>query len=146
LLREEGSGTADEDRLENLNELEEVVTRFRGVAEFLSFVDQQLARSQSDEPGDRVQLMTIHRSKGLEWPVVFAVGVSEGLLPHRRCMEPAALEEERRLAYVAFTRARDELYVNAVREWQGKYLEPSRFVYEAALMEREVLDYLKATV
>jgi DNA helicase-2/ATP-dependent DNA helicase PcrA len=77
--------------------------------------------------------MSIHRSKGLEWPVVFVVGASEELLPHRRCMDPESLEEERRLAYVAITRARDELHVSSVREWQSAPLEPSRFVYEAEL-------------
>jgi DNA helicase-2/ATP-dependent DNA helicase PcrA len=138
LLREEGSGGRDEDRIENLNELEQVAGRFGAdLSALLAFVDQQLAKSSSDSNDpDKVQLMTVHRSKGLEWPVVFVVGMSDEILPHRRCLDRESLEEERRLAYVAFTRARDELYVSSVREWQGKELGPSRFLAEAGLLSK----------
>ena len=66
-----------------------------------------------DDERDRVQLLTIHAAKGLEWPFVFVVGMEEGTLPHERSIgDPAALEEERRLCYVALTRAGERLYLS----------------------------------
>jgi DNA helicase-2/ATP-dependent DNA helicase PcrA len=91
--------------------------------------------------------MTIHRSKGLEFPVVFLIGASEGILPHSSALEAdkmkdkvaeanqekeekmlAAIEEERRLMYVAITRAKEELYISSPSYYRGKKTEVSRFL------------------
>lgn len=94
--------------------------------------------SQQKEVGDRVQMMTIHASKGLEFPCVFLVGVEEKRLPHERSMEtPQGVEEERRLFYVALTRAQKFLFLSHCgfrargnRSARGSDVEPSRFLSE----------------
>lgn len=87
----------------------------------------------ADAP-DAVQLSTLHASKGLEFKHVFLIGVEEGVLPHRESMEPAKLEEERRLMYVGITRAQRSLHISyAERRKQGRDFfpcEPSRFIAE----------------
>jgi DNA helicase II / ATP-dependent DNA helicase PcrA len=84
---------------------------------------------------DRVTLITLHAAKGLEFPVVFMVGLEEGLLPHRRALEDEReLEEERRLAYVGMTRAKDRLYLVHAHHRStygvGAQADPSRFLAE----------------
>ncbi|HWI60669.1 MAG TPA: UvrD-helicase domain-containing protein [Symbiobacteriaceae bacterium] len=95
-----------------------------------------LADSQDDEKGeDVVKLQTIHSSKGLEYPVVFVVGMEQGVLPNRRALEEGSLEEERRLCYVAMTRAREQLYLTSCRIRSDRsgfaVTEPSQFLEEA---------------
>lgn len=139
---------------EMLDELEASAERFAGIAEFIGFVDSVIAKNEEgrsrklEEQGDRVALMTIHRSKGLEFPVVFLIGASEGCLPHASALDAermrdlhpklaaedkgaAALEEERRLAYVAVTRAKEELCISSPARYRGKKAEVSRFLLAA---------------
>ena len=93
-----------------------------------------LDSQQSEERPDAVQLCTLHAAKGLEFKHVFLIGVEEGVLPHRESMEPAKLEEERRLMYVGITRAQRSLHISyAEKRKQGRELipcEPSRFIAE----------------
>src|SRR5438874_493623 len=91
-----------------------------------------------EENGDAVTLITLHAAKGLEYPVVFIVGMDEGSLPHARSVDkPEQLEEERRLAYVGFTRAMRRLYL--IRAYRRSYFgesqvtEPSRFLEDIPL-------------
>ena len=86
------------------------------------------------ENSDAVKLMTIHKSKGLEFPIVFLAGMSDEVLPNKRAtMENpvAGLEEERRLAYVGITRAKEYLLVTSPEYYQGKYKGISKFIQEA---------------
>nr|MBL8410948.1 UvrD-helicase domain-containing protein [Dechloromonas sp.] len=89
---------------------------------------------QNDEEYDAVQLSTLHAAKGLEYPHVFLVGVEEGILPHRESLEPAKLEEERRLMYVGITRAQRTLNISWCerRKQMREFIpcEPSRFIDE----------------
>ncbi|MCL6459002.1 MAG: UvrD-helicase domain-containing protein, partial [Gorillibacterium sp.] len=139
---------------EMLDELETSAERFDTIAQFLDFVDEVIAKreqhkvSTSPQQGNRIALMTIHKSKGLEFPVVFLICASEGSLPHSTALaegqmkntvgkkasaksSEVALEEERRLAYVAVTRAKEELFISSPARHRGKKAEVSRFVLAA---------------
>lgn len=106
--------------------------------------------SSRKEVGDRVQIMTIHASKGLEFPCVFVVGCEEKRLPHERSMDtPEGVEEERRLFYVALTRAQKFLYLShcgfrsrGARQVRGSDIQPSRFLSEVPvhLLEQSETD------
>lgn len=93
-----------------------------------------MERGEDDEDADQVQLMTLHASKGLEFPIVFMVGMEEGLLPHQSSIDEDNIDEERRLAYVGITRAQKQLFFTIAKErrFQGEFIEPSpsRFLYE----------------
>ncbi|MDN0089107.1 DNA helicase Rep [Yersinia nurmii] len=106
--------------------LVQVVTRFT--------LRDMMERGESDEELDQVQLMTLHASKGLEFPYVFLVGMEEGLLPHQSSIDEDNVDEERRLAYVGITRAQRELFFTHCRERRqyGELMrpEPSRFLME----------------
>ncbi|MCL2451411.1 UvrD-helicase domain-containing protein [Candidatus Saccharibacteria bacterium] len=120
-----------ESRLENVAELVGVAKSFNDLAEFL---EEVALVSSADQKADKaVTLMTLHAAKGLEFPVVFMVGMEEGIFPGTRAeYEPAAMEEERRLAYVGMTRARAELVLTfaSSRLLYGarQYNLPSRFL------------------
>jgi DNA helicase-2/ATP-dependent DNA helicase PcrA len=104
-----------------------------------AFLEEVALVSDQDELAetkDRVTLLTLHTAKGLEFPVVFIVGLEENVLPHSRSMDvPDEMEEERRLMYVGVTRAKDQLYlVRAFRRMlygRGQVNEPSRFLRDA---------------
>lgn len=100
-----------------------------------------LLTSVDDDDGERdqVQLLTIHAAKGLEWPMVFVVGLEEGTLPHERSLVSAdGVEEERRLCYVALTRAGERLFLSwAAGRNRGQQLKPSRFLAEIEAYGRE---------
>jgi len=103
----------------------------RGYLDRLSLADSL----DEDKGGDVVKLQTIHSSKGLEYPVVFVVGLEQGILPNRRALDEGNLEEERRLCYVAMTRAREQLYLTSCRIRSDRsgfqVTEPSQFLEEA---------------
>jgi DNA helicase-2/ATP-dependent DNA helicase PcrA len=96
-----------------------------------------LAGGDDEEDGTgAVTLATIHQAKGLEWPIVFAIGFTEGSLPHHRAIRPEeaeAIEGERRVAYVAMTRAREELHLSGSASLWGRPAGLSRFLAEARL-------------
>jgi DNA helicase-2/ATP-dependent DNA helicase PcrA len=106
-----------------------------GLARFLEEVALVSDQDELEDVPDRVTLITLHAAKGLEFPVVFIVGLEEGLLPHRRALEDEReLEEERRLAYVGMTRAKDRLYLVHAHHRStygvGAQSDPSRFLSE----------------
>ncbi len=126
-------------RLENLQELLNVTTEYDATSEepslsgFLESVSLVADVDSFDENGEAVTLMTLHSAKGLEFPVVFLVGLEEGVFPHSRALtSDTELEEERRLCYVGMTRAREELHlVHAHRRslyGQPSFNRPSRFL------------------
>ncbi len=102
-----------EDREENLGSLLSDAQNFATLPDFLEEV-ALMSGVDSQNDGNKVTLMTLHAAKGLEFPVVFMVGMEEGILPHSRVFEsgPSELEEERRLCYVGMTRAREELHLS----------------------------------
>jgi DNA helicase-2/ATP-dependent DNA helicase PcrA len=130
-----------EGRVENIRELMGVAAEFEsrqpegGLAEFLEQIALVTEQDEYDEDASAVTLMTLHNAKGLEFPVVFIVGMEDGVFPHYRSMgDTAELEEERRLAYVGITRAQERLYLTHAwsRSLFGSvsYNPPSRFLSE----------------
>ncbi|MDG1753258.1 MAG: DNA helicase Rep [Thalassotalea sp.] len=115
-------GDEDEDPMT----LAQVVTRLT--------LRDMMERNEDEEDSDQVQLMTLHASKGLEFPYVFLIGMEEGLLPHQTSMDEGNVEEERRLAYVGITRAQRELIFTYARErrqfGEVSRTEASRFLHE----------------
>ncbi len=104
-------------RVENVKELRSVAEEFPSLTEFLENVALVEGSSDKKIVGDAVTLMTLHSAKGLEFPIVFMVGMEEGLFPHSRSlMAPHELEEERRLCYVGITRAMHKLYLTYTRQ------------------------------
>lgn len=139
------SPTAAQMRMKNINqltdwldemlkgdEIEEPYTLADAVARFT--LRDMLERNENETEQDEVQLMTLHASKGLEFPYVYLIGMAEGLLPHQNSIDEDNVEEERRLAYVGITRAQQLLTFSYSRERRQfgeiSYLEPSRFLYE----------------
>ncbi|HWU75409.1 MAG TPA: 3'-5' exonuclease [Rhodanobacter sp.] len=151
-----GNGEA---RVENLDELVNVASRFERTAEdielglselsaFLAHATLEAGEHQGEAGDDCVQLMTLHSAKGLEFPVVFLVGMEEGLFPSQRSVDDEGrLEEERRLAYVGITRARERLIVSHAesRRMHGTEMlsRPSRFLGE---MPAELIDEVRPRV
>ena len=88
------------------------------------------AAGDSGDDGRGVAIMTMHASKGLEFDVVFLPDLNEAVVPYQRSVEDGNLEEERRLLYVAMTRAREHLYLSYTAERFHKEMEPSRFIEE----------------
>lgn len=110
----------DYSRIENIQELENVAAQFENSSVMLENIalvqDDYLADLSAEEAANVVTLMSLHSAKGLEYPVVFMVGMEDGLLPHSRSlMDRAQMEEERRLCYVGITRAKEKLYFSYAR-------------------------------
>jgi len=126
----------NENRLENLKELLRAMQDYDSLQAFLEHVALATSIDQEWE-GEKINLMTMHAAKGLEFEVVFLPGWEEGLFPHQKSLEESgdfALEEERRLAYVGITRAKNEAFISFAmkRAYHGDWNEtlPSRFINE----------------
>lgn len=119
-------GMLEGDEIEEPMNLVQVVNRLT--------LRDMLERGEDDDEADQVQLMTLHASKGLEFPHVFLIGMEEGILPHQNSLEDDNIEEERRLAYVGITRAQQTLTFSLCKERRqyGEVIksEPSRFLLE----------------
>ncbi len=143
-MYEQEKGEKSKARIENLEELVTATRQFEPPEEaeemtllsaFLSHAALEAGEGQADEFDDAVQLMTLHSAKGLEFPLVFMVGVEEGMFPSQMSAEEAGrLEEERRLCYVGMTRARQKLFITYAEMrrlyGQDKFHKPSRFIKE----------------
>ena len=142
MLRTEGS----QERLDNLAELKQSIYEFETTCGEESTLEQYLSHvalftgGDLAETGDKVKLMTVHAAKGLEFPHVFLCGMNEGIFPSRKVRSMPGMEEERRLAFVALTRARDRLYLSESggRNFDGSPRYPSRFLLDIA---QELLTY-----
>jgi len=143
-------------RLENVQELLSVASQFQNINAFLENIsliqDETLADVTNEGKEDVITLMSLHSAKGLEFPVVYMVGMEEGLFPHSRSiMDKEQMEEERRLAYVGITRAKDKLYMTYARKRliYGSITSamPSRFLHDIPehLVKHEVADYSRAS-
>ncbi|GHV37710.1 DNA helicase [Synergistales bacterium] len=137
----------DQERLDNIAELKRAVENAGKDTD--ATLDDFLEKAalftnlDKDEKRETVKLMTIHTAKGMEFPAVFVCGLNEGVLPSKRSFTPEDLEEERRIAYVAMTRAADRLFLSDAEGFseEGMRKYPSRFIFEAG---KENLDYVVA--
>ena len=134
-----------EGRFDELEELEGIAGRYHTIRQFLTGLARlkEQAEDKSKNKRDCVNLLTVHKSKGLESPVVFVVGLTEGIFPHKRSYTLneedgpiilSGLAEERRLAYVAFTRAQHLLFLSSILRYRNSDATASRFIEEAGLM------------
>jgi len=154
--RRQFEGSTDEDDQQRLANIEELLTVARefderrpGEATLETFLEDTSLVADTDDyeaASDRLTLMTLHSSKGLEFPVVYLVAVEEGLLPHERSGEsPGELEEERRLMFVGITRAKQELQISRAvyRDFRGqrRMPVPSRFLLELPREDMEIVSH-----
>jgi superfamily I DNA/RNA helicase len=136
-----------EGRFDELEELVQIAKRHHSIRHFLTAMAQlkEQAEDSSKNKRDCVNLMTVHKAKGLESHVVFVMGLTEGIFPHRRSYTMAedgpivqsGIAEERRLAYVAFTRAQKQLFLSSILRYRGSDAVASRFIQEAGLTPRD---------
>ena len=120
-------------RAENLFELVNVASEYQSIEDLL--IQASLYREDKDDDDDKVQLLTMHKSKGLEFKCVIVVGACETICPHFKALDdPKQIEEERRLMYVAMTRAKDYLFMSYPSSVKAlgidQYVAPSRFLNE----------------
>ena len=113
---------------QNIDALQKKATEFNKLDDFLKYVQ---SRQDNHASNEGVKLLSIHSSKGLEFSVVFIVGLNEGILPHQKSIMENLIEEERRLCYVGITRAQHRLYLSYRLNQDKRALEPSRFLHEA---------------
>ncbi len=142
MLRTEGS----QERLDNLAELVQSVHEYETTcgeeataAHYLNHV-AMFTNADAEDASDKVKLMTVHAAKGLEFPYVFLCGMNEGIFPSRKVKDLLGMEEERRLAFVAMTRAEKRLYLSGAegRNFDGSPRYPSRFVLD---IDKDLLEY-----
>ena len=127
-----------EDRVEDIEQMMRFAIRYDSLETFISELSLQSASGGEAEEGDEdrecVILSTVHQAKGLEWNTVFVIGLNDGRFPSVRSLKTEYEEEERRLFYVAVTRAKDDLYLCypiTSEDWHGLgFLRPSRFIKE----------------
>lgn len=111
---------------ENMDSFENICEAYKNLNQFNSYIER-LNKPKEMSNKNKVRLLTLHKSKGLEFPVVFIIGCNEGLLPHGKADN---IDDERRLMYVGITRAEKELYMSYVSKYNNTILSRSRFIYE----------------
>lgn len=121
--------------IEVLERLKMRARKYTSIKEWLSRIEEKQTEQGSiyqkkEIPKGKVHISTIHASKGLEYAAVFIVDANEGTIPYKQAVSIKAVEEERRIFYVAITRAKERLYISYVKEKNGKDVSPSRFVDE----------------
>lgn len=144
MLRTEGN----QERLDNLAELKQSVYEYETTCGEEATLEHYLAHvalfsnSDVESAGDKVKMMTIHTAKGLEFPYVFLCGLNEGIFPSRKTRTREGMEEERRLAFVAMTRAKKRLYLSEAkgRNIDGSPRYPSRFILD---IDQSLLEYVE---
>ena len=128
-----------EELLQVADQIQESASGYRTMADWFTHMKEygeqlkKQAQNQEQNP-DCVTLMTMHSAKGLEFPVVYILDANERVTPHHKAVLDADLEEERRMFYVAMTRAKDRLHICCTKERYSKPMEPSRFIAELSAL------------
>lgn len=123
----QGEELQEVEALSNLNELSLSAANFKSTETMLNYVHEITRKYSEDGKGNKVKLMSFHRAKGMEFPVVFMAGMNDVFLPHALCSN---LSEERRLAYVGVTRAKKILFMSYYENVRDRIVGPSQFLYE----------------
>jgi DNA helicase-2/ATP-dependent DNA helicase PcrA len=127
---------SEEELIDVLDEIQEGTKGFDSFVEWFEYIKQykeelkKQAQHNTNKNIDGIRIMTMHSSKGLEFETVFIVDVNEDITPHKKALLPEDIEEERRLFYVALTRAKKYLYIFSPKKRYNKDMEPSRFINE----------------
>lgn len=137
-----GHKVSAEELLETADEIQQSAKEYRTAEEWFCHVEeykkalaeQKAKRWDQSKEGGGVSLMTMHGAKGLEYGLVFIIAANEGNTPYRKAKMKEEIEEERRMFYVAMTRAKERLIISYVKEKNGKELSPSRFIEELLLV------------
>jgi DNA helicase-2/ATP-dependent DNA helicase PcrA len=116
--------TPDDSKIENINQLQLVATKYQDISSLLNYTDTFKKEISNNKDG--VALMTIHKSKGLEFPAVFVMGMIEGVMPNKQ----GEIEEERRIAFVGMSRAMKILYLTYPQNYMGRSIKKTRFLEE----------------
>lgn len=138
--------TGEEELFEMLEQIQESAKAFRTMEEWFRFTDEygrnlrEQQRRKSDDNREGICLMTMHSAKGLEFDTVFILGANEGVTPYKKAKLEEEIEEERRMFYVAMTRAKEKLVITYVKTKNGKDADPSRFVEELLLRGKKKKD------
>lgn len=114
----------DDSKIENLNQLQIVAGKYKNISDLINYTETFKEEISNNKDG--VALMTIHKSKGLEYKIVFLIGLVEGMMPHKQ----GEIEEERRIAFVGMSRAMKKLYLTYPQNYSGKSIKRSRFINE----------------
>ena len=112
----------DNSKMDNINQVTMVAGKYNNISDLINYTETFREEISNNKEG--VSLMTIHKSKGLEYPVVFLIGLVEGMLPHKQ----GEIEEERRVAFVGMSRAMERLYLSHPIIYSGKNMKRSRFL------------------
>ena len=123
-ISEDDIPSPDDSKIENINQLQIAAGKYNDIKSLLNYTDSFKEEQSNDKNG--VSLMTIHKSKGLEFPAVFVIGWIEGILPNKQ----GDIEEERRIGFVAMSRAMNKLYLTYCQKYQGRSIQRSRFLDE----------------
>jgi len=123
-ISEDDIPSPDDSKIENINQLQIAAGKYNDIKSLLNYTDSFKEEQSNDKNG--VSLMTIHKSKGLEFPAVFVIGWIEGILPNKQ----GDIEEERRIGFVAMSRAMQKLYLTYCQKYQGRSIQRSRFLDE----------------
>ena len=112
------------EQIENMNAFENIANQFSSLNEFIAYISE-IGNEVNSANKNSVNLSTIHKSKGLEYPVVFIIGCNDDLLPHEKNDN---VDDEKRLFYVAITRAQKELYLSSTASYNSRTYYPSPFI------------------
>ncbi|OQB72997.1 MAG: putative ATP-dependent DNA helicase YjcD [Deltaproteobacteria bacterium ADurb.Bin135] len=123
-ITDEDIPTPDDVKIANLNQLQLSAARYSSIRDFLNYTDSFSEQMSNDKEG--IALMTIHKAKGLEFPVVFVIGLVEGITPTKK----GDIEEERRIVFVAISRAMKILYISYSHTYMGQAAKKSLFIDE----------------
>ena len=133
---------SDEDLFDILEQIQESTKSFQTMEEWFRYTDdygkklREQQKSRPEKSKDGISLMTMHSAKGLEFDTVFILGANEGVIPYKKAKLDEEIEEERRMFYVAMTRAEEKLVISYVKSKNGKDADPSRFVEELLLRKK----------